>query len=309
MQLLTSFHQEAKQQRYRIFALLSCILFAWLLIAIVQGHFENSALVEDNKQLYQSNLQYLQLVEQQIMKDLADVNALNAALNVAKSSQFGISFIVDFNVQIGSLLADFSSLLEKSSHYLFWSLALVGAIQALTFLAEQLSPWLLQVGLLYSIVWAALCVIKPQLVYRPSLQWLGKAFALVFVLCHIVIPYSIHVSAKSSQIVASELGHKADLGYFRDVAKEMNTSLSSTDLKEHAKHGVKVLHKSLAVKLPNKLLKANSVVTHNLAHKFIAFVLLPLLFAGLLFLLIKRCLHSLLGTPPSFITELKATAK
>ncbi|WP_105170120.1 hypothetical protein [Pseudoalteromonas sp. T1lg23B] len=309
MQLLTSFHQDIKQQRYRLVALLSSVMIAWLLIAIVQGSFADSALVQDNKHLYQSNLHYLQQVEQQIMNDLADVNALNAALNVAKSSQFGISFIVDFDVEIGSLLADFSSLLEKSSHYLFWSLALVGAIQALTFLAEQLSPWLLQAALLYGFFWAVLCVVKPQLRYRPSLQWLGKAFALAFVMCHMVLPYSIHVSAKTSQVVAAELGHKADLGYFSDVANEMNTSLSSTDLKEHAKHGVKVLHKALAVKLSNKLLKGNSVVTHNLAHKFIAFVLLPILFAGLLYLLIRRCLHSLLGEPPPFISEHLATGK
>ncbi|MBD1581987.1 hypothetical protein [Pseudoalteromonas sp. S16_S37] len=294
MQLLTSLRQLVVKQQYRLMATVLGVLGVWVLVAIVQGHFAKSTLINDNKQLYQSNQHYLQQVEQQILKDLADVNTLNAALNVAKSSQFGISFIVDFNVEIGSLLTDLSNLLEKTSHYLFWSLALVGAIQAFTFLAEQLSPWLFQAMLMYVSLWALLCVFEPKLRHRPSLQWLAKAFAMVFVLCHMIIPYSIHVSAQTSTLVAAELGHKADIGYFSDVAQEMHTELSSTDLKENAKHGVKVLHKALAVKLSDKVLKGNSVVTHNLAHKFIAFVLLPLLFAGLLYLTIRRCLQSLL---------------
>ncbi|NOU50462.1 hypothetical protein HG263_07885 [Pseudoalteromonas sp. JBTF-M23] len=297
MQLLTSLSHFVVKQKYRFLAALFAVLGIWLLIAIAQGHFAKSTLINDNKQLYQANEHYLQQVEQQILKDLADVNVLNAALNVAKTSQFGISFIVDFNVEIGSLLSDLSTLLEKTSHYLFWSLALVGAIQAFTFLAEQLSPWLFQAMLLYASVWALLCVFEPKLRHRPSLQWLAKAFAMVFVLCHMIIPYSIHVSAQTSTLVASELGHKADIGYFNDVAQEMHTQLSSTDLKENAKHGVKVLHKALAVKLSSKVLKGNSVVTHNLAHKFIAFILLPLLFAWLLYLLIRRCLQSLLKFP------------
>ncbi|CAH9063958.1 hypothetical protein PSECIP111951_03145 [Pseudoalteromonas holothuriae] len=294
MQLLTSFGQGILKHKCRLLALLCGVLSVWLLVAIIQGQFADSNLIQDNKKLYQSNQHYLAQVEQQILKDLADVNVLNAALNVAKSSQFGISFIVDFNVEIGSLLTDLSNLLEKSSHYLFWSMALVGAIQAFTFLAEQLSPWVFQAMLLYVSGWAFLCVCQPKLRHRPSLQWLAKAVVTIFVICHLIIPYSIHVSAQTSHLVAAELGHKADLSYFSDVAQEMHTGLSSTDLKAHAKHGVKVLHKALAIKLSDKVLKGNSVVTHNLAHKFIAFVLLPLLFAWLLYLLIRRCLQSLL---------------
>ncbi|BBN83859.1 hypothetical protein PA25_38440 [Pseudoalteromonas sp. A25] len=294
MQLLTSIRSLIVSQKCRLIAVLLAALSLGLLTAILQGHFADSTVINNNKQLYQSNQYYLQQVEHQIINELADVNALNAALNVAKSSQFGISFIVDFNVEIGSLLTDLSNLLEKSSHYLFWSLTLVGLIQAFTFLAEQLSPWLFQALLLYMSIWSFLCVLQPKLWCRPSLQWLAKAFAIVFVLCHMIIPYSIHVSAKTSYLVASELGHKADIGYFKNVTQELHAELSSNDLKEHAKHGVKVLHKALAVKLSDKVLRGNSVVTHNLAHKFIAFVLLPLLFAGVMFMLMKRCLKSLL---------------
>lgn len=263
-----------------------CYFQGWL--SGVVHWFNQSALVE-------SNSMYLTQLETQLLADYASIMLLSAVVDVAASSQFGLSFIFDMNVQVGELLDNLAQILDRGEGYLLIAIAAVAALEIVALLSDFLAPKLFELLLVVGFIWSAIAVFYRQVIHSTLATQLFKLLAMLFLVTHIAIPYTIHLSSGATTVIDQLLGTKQDHHYFSLLSDELNAQQSvsqKSDLKDKGKSGVHFLHKAASVKLHHKVQRSSHVVMRSAARLLLTLVVIPGLLLCFHILLLRYLLSS-----------------
>ncbi len=263
------------------------LLLLLLLAGFHFGHFASLSSLLQQDVLRHSNIDYLTQLEGQLGKELGYLLTLQTLVDVAASSQIGISFILDINVEVGRLLSQLSDVLEKGNEAVLMSIAAVGVLQAILALSEYLSPWFLGEFLVCLTVWCGLAWFDRSVLNNELSHKLLRCLFSLFLMSHMIIPYSIHFSAALSQTVDSYFSDKVSYQYFSHMSNELVGTNKKGDLKDHAKSSIQFLHKASATKLHQKAQHGSYVVMQFVAKMLLTLVVIP--FSILLGLYVLFC--------------------
>ncbi len=175
------------------------------LLASIQHH---NAQINQADSLVVTNQLYLQQTKLQGMDDLIKLLEMVAILDVMKSSQIGVSFIADFNVTVGQVLAELNRSIKIAIEVNLASVAAVEIIGLVAQVSHLLAPFLLPVVLVLWLVFFVFWFTRqrklvPQHVALVT-RLLAKRATLIFVTFHLLLPYSIHFSAHISQVINAQ---------------------------------------------------------------------------------------------------------
>jgi hypothetical protein len=267
------------------------LLSTLLVIFLGLHHFDYFASLSgvfQQENLHQSNVFYLQRLEAQLGEELGHLLALQTLVDVAASSQVGISFILDINVEVGRLLSQLSNVLEKGNEVVLLSLAGIGVIQALATLCEYLSPWFLEFFIVLLALWSTLSLVDRNILNSSTWHAVLRSAGSLFLVSYLIIPYSIHLSSGLSNTVDHYFEDKASYQYFSAMSNELSGVKNKGDLKQHAKTSIQFLHKASSAKLSQKTQRSSYVVMQFAAKMALTLFIIPaLLMFGLYYLICR----------------------
>ena len=74
------------------------------------------------------------------------LSGLHAGLLVLQSSEFGISFFVDANIQLGNAIAQLTDIVAYGRNFALLNLVALHVINSLLLVIQWLTPWLIVAG-------------------------------------------------------------------------------------------------------------------------------------------------------------------
>ncbi|MDW6094237.1 hypothetical protein [Vibrio rhizosphaerae] len=250
--------------------------------------------------LYRANLLYLAHSEQEAGAELLHLLELDALINVAGSSQFGVSFIVDMNVEVGRILKRLNQVLERGSEAVAVALAAIALLRVVVMVAELATPWLFLIFVGLCLSWLILALVHRAILHWSVARKLLRLTATLFLLCWLIIPYALHLSVVVTTVIEKSFTEPTGFGYFSAVAGELKGhERHHGDLKAHAKSSVTLLHKATSAKLHHKVERGLLVVIQFAIKMLLGLVVVPLGLTVLLHhLLCRVLLHHLMVEKP-----------
>ena len=211
---------------------------------------------------------------------------LHAGLMVLQSSEFGISFIVDANIQLGNIIAQLTDLVAYGRNFALFNLMALHMIDNLLTLFQWLSPWLIVLALsgLLAIVTADTWL-STRNRWHMSLIRLGEGAVIVVVLLVLVFPLAINLVSHSSDAVTRMLHHESYQAV-KDSREHILGDTSGTSIKDDASASLSQF-KTVKANLSVKSSYLTSHLTQYAASTFLEVFLLPMLFSLLMLWLLR----------------------
>lgn len=230
-----------------------------------------------------ANLEYINNAQHYTTELLAVTSESKMLLSVLQSSQGGVDFFIDVEIQLGKILTPLVDLVDYA-----WDLALaaLASIEILRFLLQigelsmtpLLTAFLMLIGLTY--------VTRSYFVRISSLFCsTAKIVGIAVLLTHFLIPWSIYSTAQLSDHVLAP--HKTAIyqGY-SDLHSDLPQHSDTQGLKQqvkggilHFKHQQKKLHKHTSV--------LTSLTAKHLVISLLEYLMLPLVFLALFALTLR----------------------
>jgi len=229
---------------------------------------------------------YLHNSKVKISETLLLLAALDAGLEVLKSSTAGISFIVDVQVQIGGLFGAMQGHIQNAVRASLWALGNVFLTEELLKAINYLSIPLLTASIITFAKWVLFrnFWLSVARFFRKS----ATVFILLTLLAHIGIPLALYATAIASETVSAPMGAKANQ-HFTDIHHQFAIG-QKEDIHAHVKDVI-TTYKSSSNDLHSKTRSTGqSLVQHIIGLLLSAFVF-PVSFTlglGWLFLLAIR---------------------
>ena len=240
--------------------------------------------------LHNQNQDYLSKVSELTAIDIIYFSELLAVTEVARSSQIGVSFFASFNVDVGNILHSFSMLLEKGIEVQLASLAAIEVLTLLDTLAHWLSPLLFKLAILTTIFYymASLTFIPKSILLK--LRHIGQLAVVVFLLAHVALPYSIHLSSLVSKELTQVKKQTISLSLLHTHA-ELTSAKKSTSLKDNAEKSLHNLKSMPRKHITQKVANVSKHVFMSIALNLFDFLVMPIL----LFLLLNATFMKLMS--------------
>lgn len=252
----------------------------WVLDTLLRGHVADV------------NGAYLQTSKIEIGESILTLTALDTGLRVLESSTAGISFIAQFEVQVGAIVSALQDMVGRALDASLFAAGSLIAIELVLDLAELLSTPILTLAIL---------VLGLHYIARGHWLWFTRAtgqladILIIFtVLVHLGFPLAIYGTSLASELLTKPLASQAherfkathaDFSTSKQACKEKDRECTEDEKKAKVTHHVKAVisryeatsdhshhHRSRAV--------AGAVVRHVVAILFNAFV-----FPGILILI------------------------
>lgn len=206
------------------------------------------------------------------------LSELHAGLLVLQSSQFGISFIIDADIQLGNAIAQLTELVADGRNFALFNLMALHIIDNLLELFQWLTPWLIVsvlVGLL-SIV-SADTWLSTRNRWHMSLIRFGEGVVILVILLAMVFPLSINMVSRSSEAITSTL-YQQSYQAVEDSSKHILGTPDSTSIKDDASASIDQF-KTVKVNLSSKSSYLTSHISRYAAVTLLEVFLLPTLFS------------------------------
>jgi hypothetical protein len=279
-------------QRYCDRNKITLVKLVALVLFILLLHFNQLAFIAEwlnMASLYHHNQSYLSKAQALATTDILNFTELLAATEVARSSTVGVSFFASFNVDIGNILHSFSIVIEKGVGVQLASLAAIEVLMLLDGLAYWVSPFLFKLVILVSILYYLTQLLLMPKVISLKMHRAGEVMIVLFLLSHIALPYSIHLSSLVGQALTQEKRSSisSTLQYTHD---ELTISKKSTSFKNQAESSLHLLKSISRKHIVHKVSMISKHVFTSIALNVFDLLIMPGL---LLFLLYKACLNIL----------------
>ncbi|MFT4764311.1 MAG: hypothetical protein ACI9OH_001405 [Oleispira sp.] len=271
---------------------ITLIKLAGLVMFILLLHFNYFAFITEwlnVASLYHHNQNYLSEAHVLATTDIVNFTELLAVTEVTRSSTVGVSFFASFNVDIGNVLHSFSIILEKGIDVQLVSLAAIEVLMLLDTLAYWVSPFLLKLVILTSIIYYLTHLILMPKNISLKIYQVGKVMAVLFLLGHIALPYSIHLSSLVSQVLTQEKKSSISSA-LQHTHDELTISKQNTNFKDHAESSLHYLKSISRKHITHKVSTVSKHVFTSIALNIFDLLIMPGL---LLFLLYKACISIL----------------
>ncbi len=238
-------------------------------------------------QTYQENHQFISSASDRAQTMLITLSELHAGLMVLQSSNFGISFIVDANIQLGNVLTQLTDLVGHGRNFALYNLVVLHVLDNLLHLTQWLFPWLLLiteialVALVAADTWLA-----PKNRWHMSIIRCSESTLAASLLVMVVFPVSVSLVSHSSKAVTELLYHQS----YQAIVDTHQHILQNTDknsIKSEASRSLSQF-KTTKVQLSKKASYLATNMARYIAVAVLEVFLLPLLFSLLIFWLCTR---------------------
>lgn len=233
--------------------------------------------------LYQQNQQFLAEIRAQSQQDFSKLAALSGLLEVAQSSQIGVSFFADFNVDVGNALAAFTRLIERGSEVALASTAAILVLSLVSDTAYAISGLILKAALISALVWQLMRLVGGTQKHQTLIRGMTGLLFSSFLLLHLVLPYSIHIAKGVSDRVSADL-RNTNQHSLKYTHLHLVGDADQQDLKRSAKQSVDKLKTLSSKHINQKVDNLASYVVNSLSLALFDLVLLP----GLLIFMLYR---------------------
>ncbi len=233
-----------------------------------------------------SNMQYLEDLEKNAVDNMLTLTEIQSALAVVKSSDVGVSFVVDFQVGLGRELEPLSKMVDKALLVSVLEIAVAITLQLIVFLSAAFTPilfFLAMISLAYFLIFYS------RIHKDDKNVGLAKVFIISFMCVHIYLPYSIHASGSIGKYMLADLREES-VEKVNYIHQDLISTNGKKGFKEEAKRAVKDIDKAI-VNLPHKI---ESVVNHLVQRMIVTLfegVLFPTVMFGILWVVFRRMLH------------------
>lgn len=233
--------------------------------------------------LYQQNQQYLAQIRTQAQQDFGKLAALTGLLEVAQSSQIGVSFFADFNVDVGNAVAALTRLVERGGEVAMASTAVITVLSLVSDTADAISGLILKAALGAALVWQLVRLICGAQHHQALMRGVTGLLFSTYLLLHLVLPYSLHIAQGISDRVSADLRHSNQQS-LTSTHLHLAESVGQQDLKRSAQQSVDKLKTLSSKHINQKVDSLASYVINSLTLALFDLVLLP----GLLIFLLYR---------------------
>lgn len=246
--------------------------------------------VDTPDNILRANQQYLKNVENNGLDDLFLLAEISSVLNVIETSEVGVSLIANFEVTLGSLLKDLNDGLSKAMQINTGALVAVQVMIMLSQFAHFLSPFLLWLCILAFVIFLA----GKQL---NKIQWINlqtvnilhmfaRRSAILFLIAHILIPYSIHASS----LIANQINAISQAST-QEQLSNLHGSLKTINVEEKLKSRAESSVGQLKSMRPNDIHKhTENLMTYifwTLALMLFNLFIMPILILYSLFVILR----------------------
>lgn len=228
--------------------------------------------------LFQANEAFIAQSSSKAESMTLTLSELHAGLLVLQSSEFGISFFVDANIQLGNAIAQLTDMVSYGRNFALFNLVALHIIENLLELIQWLTPWLIitaEIGLL-SIV-AADTWLTSNNRWHMSLIRFGEGAVMIAVVLVLIAPLSVQLVNKASNAVTSALFDKSYQAVV-DTHKHIMSTNEDGSIKESAS-GSLTQFKNVRVKLSEKSNYLATNLSRYVAVTVMEVFLLPVLFS------------------------------
>lgn len=217
--------------------ILLILLAAVLVLFSISGAFDN--LLQEEHGLATPASHYLAVERQHAEDFLIVIAATDEILNLARSSDAGVSFIVQANVRIGESISALAAAVDKMVVVSIASTAGLAMLSMVLTLAGHLAK-------LAFILFAAIFLVHRVVIFldlpavAPGTLRLAKYTFVLVLTVHLVIPGAIYLSASASNVLTGDTKEEAR-EHFRNIHGEMASERRGHDLKSSVKGTVSTL--------------------------------------------------------------------
>lgn len=244
----------------------------WFFIQFDWGHQVAANLV--NKDIEKTNLAYLAREEQASRDVLIKLAEVYTFLEVIRSSDVGVSFLIDINVEVGNLVTSLSRAVDRGMIVSTIAMSSSIILKTLVKLASDISPFLFKSSLLFlSILFLNMALFNKFILTTLS-EACFKTFALLLIVTHLVIPYSIHATELIAHLAIKDLKIE-NQKHIEDVYQNNSVPQRKGDLKDRAEGSLHLFEKKLT-HLPQSIEKTTLFLTYHLALFLIEGIFLPI---------------------------------
>ena len=273
--------------KYGVLAAL-CILMAitWWLAGNGQLQQLDNWLMGD---LLRENTDFLEDAGQRARSMALLLAELHAGLMVLQSSEFGISFFVDANIQLGNIINQLTDIVAYGRNFALFNLVALHIIEKLLVMIQWLTPWLVlvaeagMIAIVFSDTW-----ISTRNRWHMSFIRFGEGALIIVILLTVIFPLSVNTVSKTSKAVTEALFHDS-YHAIEDTRQHILQGDDSVSIKDDASGSLKQF-KNIKVKLSDKAGYLTTNMTRYVAVTLLEVFILPILFI----LLMLWCFRSLL---------------
>ncbi len=255
-----------------------CLLLVAMLLSPVGQEVDNYF---NEQPLIQSNQNYLQNLAKKDRSELLLLSEINGFLSLIQSSELGVSFVLDAQIQVGNILNPLTDITQQSFNSTLSSLHLTNGLQKVLTLLAWLTP---KVAIFLLLLISLYCLLKMKK-SRSSLVSHMKPIiinlaTLLFTL-HLLIPYSLYMSAQ----IDKALYHSLSMDVQSDLENLHQTLVSDKNkngLIEKTEYFIKNLERML-LDIPKK---TEALISYH-SNQTILTALRIIIMPGLILLLLS----------------------
>lgn len=273
-----SYYKTAAVQRRKYLLMVSCLvligLSGWLAANGWLDRFDEWLLGP----LFTANDAFLQEAGQRARSMTVLLAELHAGLMVLQSSDFGISFIVEANIQLGNSISQLTQMVAFGRNFALFNLLTLHLMENILILVQWLTPWLVvlaQVGLT-AIVGAGLWL-SDRNRWHIALVRFGECILISVTVLVLVFPLAVHGVSRASTAVTGSLFHSSYQAV-DDTRQHLLGNQDSVSIKEDASSTLEQF-KSVRVSLAEKSSYLSSHLTRYAAATLLEVCILPVLFS------------------------------
>lgn len=273
--------------KYGVLATL-CILVAttWWLAGNGQLQQLDNWLMGD---LLRENTDFLEDAGQRARSMALLLAELHAGLMVLQSSEFGISFFVDANIQLGNIINQLTDMVAYGRNFALFNLVALHIIDKLLIIIQWLTPWLVlvaEVGMIAII--SADTWLSTRNRWYMSLIRFGEGALIIAILLAVIFPLSVNAVSKTSKAATEALFHDSYQA-IEDTRQHILRGDDGPSIKDDASGSLRQF-RNIKVKLSDKTSYLAASTTRYVAVTLLEVFLLPIVFA----LLMLWCFRALL---------------
>lgn len=239
--------------------------------------------------LIRENTGFLEDAERRARSITLLLAELHAGLMVLQSSEFGISFFVNANIQLGNIISQLTEMVAYGRNFALFNLVALHSIDTLLTMIQWLTPWLVlvaEVGMIAIVATDTWLPTRSRL--HMSLIRFGEGVLIIVFLLAFIFPLSVNAVSKTSQAVTEALFHDS-YHAIRDTRHHILKGDSYKSIKDDASSSLEQFS-NIKVKLSEKTSHLATNMTRYVAITLLEVFILPILFT----LLMLWCFRALL---------------
>ena len=266
-----------------------CLLLVAMLLSPVGQEVDNYF---NEQPLIQSNQNYLQNLAKKDRSELLLLSEITGFLSLIQSSELGVSFVLDAQIQVGNILNPLTDITQQSFNSTLSSLHLTNGLQKVFILLAWITP---KVAICLLLLISFYCFLKLKSLHstlKGHMKPIIINIATLLFTLHLLIPYSLYMSAK----IDKALYHSFSMDVQSDLKNLHQTLVSDKNkngLIEKTEYFIKNLERML-LDIPKKTEALISYHSNQTILTALRIIIMPGLILLLLFLFTRFYIKKLL---------------